>query len=92
MGNAAAKRETPGETIELRVALQADLRRYMAKGETGPKVVHLRSGATVADLLAELGIPDAETVTVGVDGELAQKDAELHDGADVTMFSPMEGG
>lgn len=92
MSEAATSREGATDVIELRVALQADLRKYLAKGETGPKTVTLKSGATVADLLAALGIPEGETVTVGVDGELAQKDAPLHDHAEVTMFSPMEGG
>lgn len=92
MSEAATSHESATDVIELRVALQADLRKYLPKGETGPQTVRLQRGATVADLLAALAIPEGETVTVGIDGELAQKDAPLHDQAEVTMFSPMEGG
>ena len=92
MGETAAKREDHEQTIELKVALHSDLRKYLPKGHTGPKTVLLRRGATVLDLMEELGIPDSETVTIGIDGELGQKDSVLHDHADVTMFTPMEGG
>lgn len=92
MGETATKREDQGQTIELKVALHSDLRKYLPKGDTGAKTVRLKSGATVLDLMAELGIPDSEIVTIGIDGELGQKDSVLHDHADVTMFTPMEGG
>jgi len=49
-------------------------------------------GATVADLLALIGIPPQTELTAGVDGELARRDTRLRDGADVLLLSPMEGG
>jgi sulfur carrier protein ThiS len=49
-------------------------------------------GATVADLLALIGIPPETEVTAGVDGELARRDTRLRDGAEVLLLSPMEGG
>jgi len=87
-----AKNPETATSIELRVALHADLRKYLAPGETGPRTVRLAAGATVADLLRELRIPGSEIVTVGVNGVLAQRTAELHDRDEITMFSPMEGG
>jgi sulfur carrier protein ThiS len=81
----------PG-TIGVTVTLFADLRRFLPPGVDGPHRRTLRAGATVADLLAAIGIaPDAD-LTVGLDGELADRDAPLHDGADVMLLSPMEGG
>ena len=79
-------------SIRLRVALHADLRKYLPPGQSGPQAVELRMGATVVDLRLHLGIPEAETVTVGVNGDLAGPGAILHDRDEVTMFSPMEGG
>jgi sulfur carrier protein ThiS len=83
---------TTTNRIRLRVALHADMRKYLAPGEKGPREVALAPGATVAELLAELGVPETEIVTVGVNGVLAGREAVLADGDDVTMFSPMEGG
>ncbi|MGD9933569.1 MAG: MoaD/ThiS family protein [Dehalococcoidia bacterium] len=82
----------PLPPVRLRVALHADLRRFLPQGVNGAFPVELRTGATVSDLLEALGIPDRETITVGLNGELAKRDSELHDSDDITMFSPMEGG
>ena len=49
-------------------------------------------GATVADLLATIGIAPDTDLTVALDGELADRETRLHDGADVMLLSPMEGG
>lgn len=79
-------------TITVRVLLQADMRKYLAKGQAGAQPVQLAAGATAGDLLASLGVPEGETVTIGIDGELGGPGHVLRDGADVTLFSPMEGG
>lgn len=93
MLSAMPQQHSPGtQTIEVRVALHADLRKYLPPGASGPLGVQLQAGATVADLLRALRIPGGETVTVGVNGELADSETQLHAGDDITMFSPMEGG
>ncbi|MFN0144879.1 MAG: MoaD/ThiS family protein [Dehalococcoidia bacterium] len=79
-------------SIRLRVALHADLRKYLPAGQTRPMAVEVENGTDVAALLARLGIPADETVTVGVNGDLAAPGLVLHDGDEVTMFSQMEGG
>ncbi|RJQ08850.1 MAG: hypothetical protein C4558_07290 [Dehalococcoidia bacterium] len=79
-------------TIAVRLTLFADLRRFEPKGSSGPRVFVLESGATVADLVAEAGIPATEDVTVGLNGERGSLDVPLHDGDDVVLFSQMEGG
>ncbi len=79
-------------TITVLVTFFADFRRFLPRGAEGPQPYTVPEGATLADLLAVIGIgPDAE-MTVAVDGELAKADAPLRDGADVMVLSPMEGG
>ena len=50
------------------------------------------AGATVADLIAAIGVEATYDVTVAVDGELADRETKLRQGADVMLLSPMEGG
>lgn len=74
------------------VQLMADLRRYLPSGVDGAFRCTLPPGATVGDLLGALGIPGDADLTVGVDGELAQRESILHDNAEILLVSPMEGG
>ncbi len=74
------------------VTFFADLRRFLPRGADGPQRYTVPEGATVADLLALIGIERGAEMTVAVDGELAERDAPLRDGADVMLLSPMEGG
>lgn len=82
-------------TIELRVSLHADLRKYLKPGEQNPRIVTLPRGALVRDLLGAIGVAEgeeADQVTVGVNGILARHHETLQEDAEVAMFSPMEGG
>jgi sulfur carrier protein ThiS len=83
--------EPPGD-VRVRVLLQADMRKYLPRGENGPRVLTLPVGSTMAHLLEALGIPQNEIVTIGLNGELAARDTVVPDNAEITMFSPMEGG
>jgi len=78
--------------IAVTVTLFADLRKYLPPGVDGPHKRTVRAGSTVADLLDAVGIPADSDVTVGLDGELANRTDPLHDGAEVMLLSPMEGG
>ena len=78
--------------IAVSVTLFADLRRYLPPGVDGPHQRRVPVGSTVADLLDAIGIPATTDITVGVDGELADRTDPLHDGADVMLLTPMEGG
>ena len=80
------------DTIAVSVTLLADLRRFLPRGVDRPVRYSLPAGATMADLLATIGIPTDTDVTLAMDGELAERDSVLHDGADVMLLSPMEGG
>ena len=79
-------------TITVTVVFFADLRRFLPRGETGPQRYRVKPGATVADLLDAIGIAVDTDLTVAVDGELAARETPLHEGADVMLLSPMEGG
>ena len=74
------------------VTFFADLRRYLPKGADGPQKYEVAPGTTVADLLETIGVDASYDVTIAVDGELADRDTKLRDGADVMLLSPMEGG
>jgi len=78
--------------ISVNVTFFADLRRYLPKGADGPQRYEVAASATVADLLGTIGIDAAYDVTIAIDGDLADRETRLHDGADVMLLSPMEGG
>jgi sulfur carrier protein ThiS len=82
----------PARTIAVDVTFFADLRRHLPRGADGPQRYELRQDATIADLLTAIGIAADTDLTAAVDGELARRDSPLHDGADVMLLSPMEGG
>jgi len=79
-------------TVTVAVTFFADLRRFLPRGANGPQRYTLPEGATLADLLAGVGIDADYELTAAVDGELAARDTPLRDGADVMLLSPMEGG
>jgi len=64
----------------------------LPRGADGPQSYAVPDRATVDDLLAVIGVAPDTDVTIAVDGEQAARDTLLHDGADVMLLSPMEGG
>lgn len=78
--------------MTVKVTFFADLRRFLPKGADGPQPYAISPGATVTDLLKTIGINPDDDLTVAVDGEIAERDTPLRDGADVMLLSPMEGG
>jgi len=81
-----------GAQIHVQVRLFTNLRRFLPKGYDGPLSYALPPGATVADLLATIGVPPEQEVTAGIREELAHRDTVLQDGDEVLLFTPMEGG
>ena len=79
-------------TITITVAFFADLRRFLPRGADGPQPYTVAEGATVAALLATIGIDADSEVTVAVDGELADRETQLRDGVEVMLLTPMGGG
>jgi len=75
------------------VKLFATLRRYrpgLGVGESFP--VRLPAGATVGDLLCELGLPEQEVKVVFVNAVHRESDHSLADGDEVGIFPPVGGG
>lgn len=83
---------TDAPTVAVTVILSAALRRRRPGAGDGPQRHVLAAGATVADLLAALGIDETIDLTAAVDGELAERDTPLRDGAEVMLLAAMEGG
>lgn len=79
-------------SIAVTVTFFADLRRFLPRGADGSQRYDLSEGATLAELLAAIGIEPGYDLTAAVDGELAARDTPLRDGAEVMLLSPMEGG
>ena len=78
--------------MTVKVIFFADLRRFLPRGADGPQPYTIPAGAVVTDLLATIGIKPEEDVTIAVDGEIAERGTVLHDGAEVMLLNPMEGG
>ena len=84
-------RSTTG-SLTVSVTLFADLRRFLPRGADGPQRYTLAAPATMADLLDTIGIARDAEITLALDGELATLETRLHDGAEIMLLSPMEGG
>jgi len=79
--------------VEVQVRLFANLAEYgppAARGGAGR--VELPEGATVADLLARLGIPDEGPRLLLVNGRDAEAGVTLHAGDVVDVLPPLVGG
>jgi sulfur carrier protein ThiS len=83
---------TGARTISITVAFFADLRRFLPRGADGPQRYTVPEGATVADLLAAIGVEPGAEVIIAVDGGLAARETLLRHGAEVMLLNPMEGG
>src|SRR5262245_57012447 len=81
-----------GRSIAVTVTFFAGLRRYLPAASEGLQRYTLPEGATVADLLVVIGIPEETDLTAGVDGELVSRGDPLRDGAEVMLLGPMDGG
>jgi molybdopterin converting factor small subunit len=77
--------------MKIRVQTFAHLREY-APANGGKLELALADGATVADVLAALGIPAAVEAVMLVNGRRADTGTRLSSDDEVTLFPPMEGG
>jgi molybdopterin converting factor small subunit len=74
--------------MKIRVKLFATLRR----GRFDDRVVDLPRGATVAEVIASLNIPDKEVKIIFVNSRHAVRDRKLEDGDTLALFPPIGGG
>jgi molybdopterin converting factor small subunit len=79
--------------ITVHVKLFANLRKYRpGLGIGEPFAVELPEGATVADLIQALGLPQGEVKIVFVNALFRELDHVLGDGDEVGIFPPVGGG
>jgi sulfur carrier protein ThiS len=52
----------------------------------------LHEGATIADLLAELGIASSKRPVAAIDGRIRKKDHRILKGSQIQIFQPAHGG
>ena len=79
--------------ITVHVKLFATLRRARPDVPLGqPFDVELPEGATVADLIRELELPDKEVKLIFVNALFRDRDHVLADGDEVGIFPPVGGG
>jgi molybdopterin converting factor small subunit len=80
--------------MDIEVRLFAQLRKYLPRDSSqGSTRIHMPDGATIADALAELGIPAGAAHMTLVDGlHEANIRQRLKDGCTLSVFPPMAGG
>ena len=84
--------------MRIRVRLFASLRDRFPEGDRGRSDVELPTGASLADLIERLEIPDRLAQMVLVDGQQAPRQRgrrekqTLRDGQTVSIFPPVSGG
>ena len=79
--------------MKVDVVLFASLARYQPDGASGrhPRTFDLPDGATIADVIAMLGLPDEPRV-IFVNSRHADEGQELHEGERLAIFPPVAGG
>jgi molybdopterin converting factor small subunit len=80
--------------MNVEVRLFAHLRKYLPRGSSGGSTrIDMPDGATIADALAELGIPASAVNMTLVDGSHeANLRQRLKDGCILSIFPPIGGG
>ncbi len=77
--------------MRVKVELQGHLQQYAKDGGTYVEV-ELREGATVGELITQLGIPEETTWNAAMDGKLVYNNDLLSEGSDLMLFPPLAGG
>jgi molybdopterin converting factor small subunit len=79
--------------MRVQVKLFATLRKYLPPGSAGDTLtVEVPDDATVADLVAALGIPSEHARMAVAAGEQLDLAARLPPGLEINLFPPLAGG
>ncbi|MFN8524233.1 MAG: MoaD/ThiS family protein [Chloroflexota bacterium] len=78
--------------MRVKVVPLAELRRLLPDRSTRELWLELPESATVGDALATLNVTKLDGIIIGIDGVHAKPTQTLHDGAQITLVTPMEGG
>src|SRR5918911_2022328 len=82
---------TVAPPMKVAVRFYAELARRLNGGQR-ERTVELAEGSTVGDLLGLLKVPLENGLIVGLNGSLAHRAANLHDGDELELMTAMEGG
>lgn len=73
--------------------LHGTLRKYLPAGSSdNTTVVEVAEGATVADVVARLGIPSNHAKMMVSGSDHLEPTSVLHDGQELNLFPPLAGG
>lgn len=79
--------------MTIQVALYAGLTRYLPLGAQERKAtLRVPDGATVLEVMRQLGVPDDVPCIPVVDGKRATAETVLRDGETLSLFPPLTGG
>lgn len=79
--------------MTVRVKLHAILRKFLPPGsEENVAVLDLPEGATVADVIHELGIPEKHAGMLVCGDEYLKPESVLREGQEFSIFPPLAGG
>jgi thiamine biosynthesis protein ThiS len=77
--------------LDIHLQLYSILREKLPPGANGHAVLRMKDGATLGDLLNELGI--TRRVVISVNGDhVSDRSRPLQDGDEVKIFSSISGG
>jgi sulfur carrier protein ThiS len=78
--------------MRVRVIPYAELRRQLLPKGQDTLWLDVPDGTTVGDVIRQLDVKVVDRLIVGLDGAYAPADTPLHDNAELTLVTPMEGG
>jgi sulfur carrier protein len=86
--------EAPGPiAVKVEIALYATLSKYLPPGAQNRKaVIEAKAGATVREVMNQLGVPPDLPIMLLVNGRQAPDGTVLKDGETVSVFPPLAGG
>ena len=78
--------------MRVRVIPYAELRRQLLPKGQDILWLDVPDGTTIGDVIRQLDVKVVDRLIVGLDGAYAPADTPLHDNAELTLVTPMEGG
>lgn len=78
--------------MRVRVIPYAELRRQLLPRGQDTLWLDVPDGTTVGDIVRQLDIKVTDRLIVGLDGAYAPPETPLHENAELTLVTPMEGG
>ena len=78
--------------MRVRVIPVAELKRQLLPQGGSSLWLDQPDGTTIGDVIRQLDVKVTDRLIVGLDGAYAPADTPLHDNAELTLVTPMEGG